>query len=144
MTTARQKSNRMRRIFKIARRTEEQQRAAVAAARREADAAQAEYDAVQAQLEAFAGQSGSVESMRFGRLLVESGLRASEHRRAALDASMRNLEAEYEQWQAERRRADSLEKVVERLAEEARVAKAKADEAEIEELAMSRRAMVKH
>ncbi|MEZ5227445.1 MAG: hypothetical protein R2710_12435 [Acidimicrobiales bacterium] len=51
---------------------------------------------------------------------------ASAHRRALLDASMADLEAEYATWQAERQRANSLEKMVDRLTEEAAIEAAKA------------------
>ncbi|MEZ5380024.1 MAG: hypothetical protein R2733_26250 [Acidimicrobiales bacterium] len=135
------KTKRMKRIFKMQSRKEEQQRAVVAEARRTVEANRRELEAAEAQLAAptATGERLDLATVQFGRLLVESGLRASAHRRALLDASMADLEAEYATWQAERQRANSLEKMVDRLTEEAAIEAAKAEEALIEELSMSRR-----
>ncbi len=135
------KTNRMKRIFKMQSRKEEQQRAAVATARRAVEENRQALDAVEAQLESVANGAGPLDlaSVQFGRILVESGMRASAHRRTLLEASMADLEAEYGKWQAERQRAHSLEKVVDRLTAEAAAEAAKAEEAEIEELSLSRR-----
>ncbi len=135
-----QKLKRMTRIFRIQSRKEEQLRAGVAEARRRVEHDRAELAAADAQLEALATDAVDAASMRFGRLLVESGMLASQHRREQLDASLADLEVEFNAWQLERKRASSLEKVVDRLADEVAAERAKSDEAELEELAMVRRA----
>lgn len=158
------KSKRMKRIFAMQRRTEERRRAIVAEAQRRVDGDRAELEAVENQLAALAdprnaGVAGgpdlnrasdandaaafraTAETMAFGRLLIESGMAASARRREVLAASLANLETEFEQWQAEYRRATSLEKMVERITEQEAQARAKAEEAELEELALTRRAM---
>ena len=141
---SRAKSKRMRRIFKMQSRKEEQQRAVVAAARRQVDADRHELDAIETQVASInvspAGSVIDLGSVEFGRLLVESGMRASAHRRTILDESLAALDEEYARWQEERRRANSLEKLVDRLTEEAFLAEVKEEEAQIEELSLSRRA----
>lgn len=140
---SRAKSKRMQRIFKMQSRKEEQQRAVVAVARQQVESDRRELDAIETQVASInVTPTGSVidlGSVQFGRLLVESGMRASAHRRTALDESLARLDEEYELWHEERRRANSLEKLVDRLAREAIVEQAKAEELQIEELSMSRR-----
>ncbi len=138
------KTNRMKRIFKMQSRKEEQQRAVVAAARQDVEAHRQELATIEAQIQASStnegqGQKLDLATVQFGRLLVESGMRASAHRRALLEASVENLNAEYSAWQAERQRANSLEKMVDRLTSEAAIEAAKEEEAQIEELSLSRR-----
>ncbi len=134
------KLKRMTRIFGIQRRKEEQLRAGVAEARRRVEHDRAELAAADAQLEALATEARDVATMQFGRLLIESGMRASQHRREILDASLADLEVEFTAWQLERKRANSLEKVVDRLSDEVAAERARAQQAELEELAMVRRA----
>ncbi len=135
------KTNRMKRIFKMQTRKEEQQRAVVADARRAVEENRKALDTLDSQIASAATPGGTLDlaSVQFGRLLVESGMRASAHRRAQLEASMADLETEYSKWQSERQRAKSLEKMVDRLTEEAAIEAAKAEEAQIEELSLSRR-----
>ncbi len=136
--------NRMKRVFAMQRRKEEQQRVAVADARRRVASDTEALAEVDEQLDRLAQQSGDAASLQFGRLLVESGLRASAFRRNELEASLANLDTEYLRWQAERQRAASLEKVVDRFVEEHKAAIAKAEEAQLEELALARRASGRH
>ncbi len=137
------KTNRMQRIFKMQTRKEEQQRAVVAAARRAVDDNRRELEAIEAQIAnsetATKGSTLDLATVQFGRLLVESGMRATAIRRGLLDESLSDLEKEYSVWQAERQRANSLEKMVDRLSEEAAAEAAKVEEAQIEELSLARR-----